>query len=160
MTTTSKEDGDPDGPFHVGIISELKDGKLFRVSSPYLLDSNVDGMVSGGKLLDTESVEGFLDILAELSWDELVSVDASDEMLMEKQLTDDTAAMITVSSGADELMKMYFGTTDEEGGNYYARLSGSRMIYTVSRDTVSSLLSIDVDDLRPSTLLDVSLERT
>lgn len=47
MTTTSKEDGDPDGPFHVGIISELKDGKLFRVSSPYLLDSNVDGMVSG-----------------------------------------------------------------------------------------------------------------
>lgn len=92
MTTTSKEDGDPDGPFHVGIISELKDGKLFRVSSPYLLDSNVDGMVSGG--------------------------------------------------------------------NYYARLSGSRMIYTVSRDTVSSLLSIDVDDLRPSTLLDVSLERT
>lgn len=158
MTTTSKEDGDPDGPFHVGIISELKDGKLFRVSSPYLLDSNVDGMVSGGKLLDTESVEGFLDILAELSWDELVSADASDEMLMEKQLTDDTAAMITVSSGADELMKMYFGTTDEEGGNYYARLSGSRMIYTVSRDTVSSLLSIDVDDLRPSTLLDVSLE--
>lgn len=62
----------------------MKDGKLFRVSSPYLLDSNVDGMVSGGKLLDTESVEGFLDILAELSWDELVSVDASDEMLMEK----------------------------------------------------------------------------
>lgn len=158
MTTTSKEDGAPDGSFHVGIISELKDGKLFRVSSPYLLDRNVDGMVSGGKLLDTESVEGFLDILAELSWDELVSADASDEMLMEKQLTDDTAAMIIVSSGADELMKMYFGTTDEEGGNYYARLSGSRMIYTVSRDTVSSLLSIDVDDLRPSTLLDVSLE--
>lgn len=158
MTTTSKEDGDPDGPFHVGIISELKDGKLFRVSSLYLLDSNVDGMASGGKLLDTESVEGFLDILAELSWDELVSADASDEMLMEKQLTDDTAAMIIVSSGADELMKMYFGTTDEEGGNYYARLSGSRMIYTVSRDTVSSLLFIDVDDLRPSTLLDVSLK--
>lgn len=158
MTTNSKEDGDPDGPFHVGIISELKDGKLFRVSSPYLLDSNVDGMASGGKLLDTESVEGLLDILAKLSWDELVSADASDEMLMEKQLTDDTAAMITVSSGADELMKMYFGTTDEEGGNYYARLFGSRMIYTVSRDTLSSLLSIDVDDLRPSTLLDVSLE--
>lgn len=122
------------------------------------LDGGAHWYLSGGKLLDTESVEGLLDILAELSWDELVSADASDEMLMEKQLTDDTAAMITVSSGADELMKMYFGTTDEEGGNYYARLSGSRMIYTVSRDTVSSLLSIDVDDLRPSTLLDVSLK--
>ncbi len=48
MTTTSKEDGDQDGPFHVGIISELNDGKLFWVSSPYQLDSNVDGMVSGG----------------------------------------------------------------------------------------------------------------
>lgn len=48
MTTTSKEDGDLDGPFQVGIVSELNEGKLFWVSSPYLLDSSVDSMVSGG----------------------------------------------------------------------------------------------------------------
>ena len=48
MTTTEREDGDVDGPFDVGIISEMNGGKLFWVTSPYLLDSGVDGMVSGG----------------------------------------------------------------------------------------------------------------
>lgn len=47
MTVTDKEDGDTDGPFHVGAIAE-NGGKLFWVTSSALLDSYVDNAVSGG----------------------------------------------------------------------------------------------------------------
>lgn len=47
MTVTDKEDGDTDGPFHVGAIS-ANGGKLFWVTSSSLLDSYVDNAVSGG----------------------------------------------------------------------------------------------------------------
>lgn len=47
MTATDKEDGDTDGPFHVGAIVE-NGGKLFWVTSSALLDSYVDNAVSGG----------------------------------------------------------------------------------------------------------------
>ena len=46
MTTTEKEDGDTDGPFHVGAVSE-NGGKLVWLSSGSMLDANVDYTVSG-----------------------------------------------------------------------------------------------------------------
>ena len=46
MTTTEKEDGDTDGPFHVGAVSELS-GKLFWITSDAMLNNNVDNAVSG-----------------------------------------------------------------------------------------------------------------
>lgn len=46
MTTTEKEDGDRDGPFHVGAVAEDA-GKLFWVTSDSLLDSYVNSAVSG-----------------------------------------------------------------------------------------------------------------
>lgn len=46
MKTTEKEDGDTDGPFHVGAISE-KGGKLIWFSSGSMLNSNVDYTVGG-----------------------------------------------------------------------------------------------------------------
>lgn len=48
MTTTEKEEGDTEGPFNVGMIAEKDGGKLFWVTSPYLLESSVDSAVSGG----------------------------------------------------------------------------------------------------------------
>lgn len=45
--TTEKEDGDTDGPFHVGAVSE-KDGKLIWFSSADMLNGNVDRTVAGG----------------------------------------------------------------------------------------------------------------
>ena len=46
MKTTEKEDGDTDGPFHVGAVSE-KGGKLIWFSSGSMLNSNVDYTVGG-----------------------------------------------------------------------------------------------------------------
>lgn len=46
MTTTEKEDGDTDGPFHVGAVAEGT-GKLFWVTSDSLLDSYINSAVSG-----------------------------------------------------------------------------------------------------------------
>ena len=47
MTTTSKEDGDIDGPFHVAAVSEKGEGKLFWITSDSFLNSQVDQVVSG-----------------------------------------------------------------------------------------------------------------
>lgn len=46
MQTTAKEEGDTDGPFHVGAISE-KGGKLIWFSSGSMLEENVDRTVAG-----------------------------------------------------------------------------------------------------------------
>jgi len=46
MTTTEKEDGDTDGPFHVGAVSEMG-GKLLWLTSDGVLNSSVDAAVSG-----------------------------------------------------------------------------------------------------------------
>lgn len=47
MQTSEKEDGDTDGPFHVGAVSE-KGGKLIWFSSGGMLAGNVDRVVAGG----------------------------------------------------------------------------------------------------------------
>ena len=47
MTTTAKEDGDTDGPFHVAAVSEKGEGKLLWVASDSFLSSQVDQAVSG-----------------------------------------------------------------------------------------------------------------
>ncbi len=46
MTTTTKEDGDTDGPFNVGVASE-NGGKLVWFTSANMLNSNVDYTVGG-----------------------------------------------------------------------------------------------------------------
>lgn len=47
MTTTSKEDGDTDGPFHVAAASEKGDAKMLFVTSSDLLNETLDSMVGG-----------------------------------------------------------------------------------------------------------------
>lgn len=46
MTRTEKEEGDVDGPFYVGAVSE-SNGKLFWITADTFLDSYVDSAVSG-----------------------------------------------------------------------------------------------------------------
>lgn len=47
MTTTSKEDGDTEGPFNVGAVSE-KGGKLLWLTGDGMFDEYIDSAVSGG----------------------------------------------------------------------------------------------------------------
>ena len=47
MKTAEKEDGDSDGPFHVGAVSE-NGGKMIWFSSGHMLESDVDRTVAGG----------------------------------------------------------------------------------------------------------------
>lgn len=46
-TTAEKEDGDIEGIFHIGAVSELGDGKLVWFASAGMLDSYIDQTVSG-----------------------------------------------------------------------------------------------------------------
>ena len=47
MQTTEKEDGDTEGPFHVGAVSE-NGGKLVWITSAGMLSEYVDRTVAGG----------------------------------------------------------------------------------------------------------------
>jgi len=47
MQTTSRAEGDIDGPFHVGALAEKDGGRLFFVTSSDLLSEAVDAMVAG-----------------------------------------------------------------------------------------------------------------
>lgn len=47
MTTTSREDGDADGPFNVGVVSE-NGGKLLWLTGDGMFDEYIDSAVSGG----------------------------------------------------------------------------------------------------------------
>ncbi len=47
MTVAEKEEGDVDGPFHVGAIAEAT-GKLFWISADAFLDDYINSAVSGG----------------------------------------------------------------------------------------------------------------
>lgn len=47
MTTTAREEGDIDGPFHVGAVSE-QGGKLVWLTGDGMMDDYIDSAVSGG----------------------------------------------------------------------------------------------------------------
>lgn len=137
------------------VISSVLDASLTTESGE--LDGGAHWYAANGTLLDTSAMEELIDTLGSLSWGELVSADASDTLLAEKQLTEETAAVITVSGDDEVLMTLYLGAVDDESGDYFARLSTSRMIYTLDSGTVYSLLTASAASLRPTDLLSVSL---
>ena len=62
MTTTQREDGDADGPFHVAAASERGEARMVWVTSSELLSDNVNAMVSGANSdLFMNSVEWMCD---------------------------------------------------------------------------------------------------
>lgn len=47
MQTTEKEDGDTDGPFYVGMLSEKNGARLAWFSTPLLLDASTNSIIGG-----------------------------------------------------------------------------------------------------------------
>lgn len=121
------------------------------------LDGDAHWYTVDGKLLSTNLVSDLVDTVTSLSWEELVEADASDDMLVQMQLTEDTAVAVTVFSGDEPALSLYLGAVEESSGNYYARLADSHRVYTVDSSAVFAILSANADDLRPTTLLTESL---
>ena len=109
-----------------------------------------------GIALDDSKAQSIADGVASLRWDSLVSVSASEEELTEWQL-DDEATQIICYDGDAASSTLLIGTNNRSG-DYYARLPGSLMVYTVSADDLDSLMSANVQTLRATALLPLSWE--
>ena len=101
--------------------------------------------------LDDSMIGGLIDDIREVSWDSLVEVSPTGEQLASWNL-DDAATEVTLYNGDDSKLTLKIGATDDTG-NYYACLADSSMVYTISSDSVASLMEIEMDSLRVSDLI-------
>ena len=104
-----------------------------------------------GTVLDTSSVEDLVSDIKGIAWDELVTGSATEEQLSTWGLTD-SAVTLTLYDGDTAVRTLLIGTTDDDG-DYYARLPGSRMVYTVEASDLSDALSATHDSLKAVNVL-------
>lgn len=107
-----------------------------------------------GRALD--GVDDLVDDFGSIKWASLAAAVATQDQLTEWKLDDENAVAVTCCSG-EESATILFGTTDSSG-NYYARLPGSSMVYTVSSGTVKDLLSATPDSLLSLALIETDYE--
>jgi len=110
-----------------------------------------------GTVLDDASVEALISDAQSIAWSELLTAIATDEELANWNLTDDAATALTVYEAGEPVTSLMIGAADDSG-NYYARLAGSAMVYTVSADSVSALLSASADALTGSMLVPLNFD--
>lgn len=99
-----------------------------------------------GEPMDDDAVEALLQSIEALEWSALVSIGATEAELAEWQLNDEAATRIIVLGEDGEKLELFIGIAGE-GGEYYARLSGSSMVYALPADSVASILDSDAEQL-------------
>lgn len=102
------------------------------------------------------ALDGVDDLVADaqaIEWNELVAPTATEEELSAWLLNEAAATIITLYNGETEAVKLLIGTTDDSG-NYYARLPGSGMVYTVTSSSLSALLSATTENLLSTALVE------
>ena len=101
--------------------------------------------------LDGSQIDTLISEVKEITWDELVTANADEDMLAQWQLNEESAVAVTLSGG-DESLKILLGAQNEDG-NYYARLPDSAMVYTVESSGIAGLLSASAEEMRIMTIL-------
>ena len=102
--------------------------------------------------LEGTKVESLIASMKGIAWNALVTANADEDSLTAWQLDDEGATPIALRGSGDTAVTVLVGTQDEEG-NYYARLPGSSMVYTVKSSSVSSLLAASAADMGITALL-------
>ena len=107
--------------------------------------------LADGTVLDASSVDDLVSDIQELSWDDLVTGSATDEQLAAYAL-DDNAVTLCLYDGDTAALTLLIGGTNDDG-DYYARLPGSKMVYTIGADDLSGILSATGDSLKAQNVL-------
>ena len=121
------------------------------------LTINPDQLWYAAEGYPVDGAEDLVEAIQAISWDELVTASASDEELTAWGL-DDAATAVTLYDGENAVVSILLGNTDDDG-NYYARLPGSTMVYTVAAADVSDLLTVAAEDMRSATILSLPYEQ-
>ncbi len=101
--------------------------------------------------LPLDGVEELVADAQGIAWEALVEPAASD--LAAYGL--DSATVLTLYNGDEAAFCLHIGSTDENG-DYYARLPGSGMVYTVASSSLSSLLNATAESLRSDALVETA----
>lgn len=109
-----------------------------------------------GNALD--GVDELVSAAQSIAWDALVLPAATEDELTAWQLDDANATAITLFNGEAEAVKLLLGATNESG-DYYARLPGSSMVYTVAASDVTTLLTTTTESLISTALVETAYER-
>lgn len=99
-----------------------------------------------GEELDSDAVSDLVSVAMNLTWSELVSTGATDEKLSTWGLDDGQATAVTLYNGETAERTVLLGGKDDETDRY-ARLPGSRMVYTFYSDDADELLEASLDTL-------------
>lgn len=121
------------------------------------LDPQQNWYAADGTAVDDAAVEELVDAAQSIEWNELLTASATGEELTGWNLTDDAATALTVYENGEPVISLLIGATDDSG-NYYARLSDSTMVYTVTSDSASSLLEADTAELASAVLIPLAFE--
>lgn len=110
-----------------------------------------------GEPMDDAGIEEVLSTLTGLSWQELLTVSATESELSEWQLDDTNATVVTASGDDGQECALLLGGEDADGDRY-ARLPGSGMVYAISADSANRLLAATGDNLRSAELFTIESE--
>ena len=147
---TASEDDNAEGvsaassPF-VKIDIQNQNGTLSLSRSGESQPWGVNGLPASGDAVSTLSAS-----LASMTAQDVVQIDPSDEDLSTYGLSD-PAARVSMTTTGGETTTLLIGGTNEDG-QYYARLDGGRLVYTLS-SSGTSWLSDDEMSLRCLTFL-------
>lgn len=110
-----------------------------------------------GAALDADAAEDLLSDAQGITWAALEEATATDAELETFGLTEALATTITLYEGDTAALTLLIGGQNDSG-NYYARLPGSAMVYTVSSSKVSGLLSATAEDMPSMTMLNLTAD--
>ena len=110
-----------------------------------------------GNALDVSKADELVAAATGISWDELAEPTASDEALTTFGVDDSSATAITLYEGETAAMTLLIGAQND-AGDYYARLPGSTMVYTIASSDVSALLTASAEAMPSMVIIDLAEE--
>ena len=137
-------------------VGDTLDVTYLEESTTFDPDQHWYDMLTGAAL-DGSSVESLITTAQGLTWLTLFDEDATAEELDEYHLTEETATVITLYDGDEAATTLLIGAATDSSA-YYARLPGSKLVYTISATNVDTLLNASADDMAPSDLMPLTYE--
>lgn len=111
-----------------------------------------------GERLDQSEAASLISAAKSMAWSELTETNASQETLAECGLDEAQAITLTLYQGEEATLTLLLGSEDADG-DFYARLPGSAMVYTIYGGDVEELLAANLDSLYLKTPISMTAEQ-
>ena len=111
-----------------------------------------------GAALDVSKADELVTAAKGIAWAELVDPTASDDELASFGVDEASATTIALYEGENAVLTLLIGNQNDTG-DFYARLPGSAMAYTVASDDVTALLAANAVNMASMVIIDLAEEK-